>query len=181
MGIIERIFSFIDYKGISVNEFSKKIDVSNGYLAKQRLSNANVGSQIIEKIVNIYPDISIEWLVTGKGEMLRQTKSTETSPTQISEVIQRADSEDKDKNKNSDNQENPQKKDAPVSIDLAMILDRYELLAGKVVKLEERIRQLESENADLKSKDKRLSGSTYPVHVEQAAIASVRVGDVLTK
>jgi hypothetical protein len=71
MGIIERIFNFIDYKKISVNEFSKKVDVSNGYFAKQRLSNANVGSQIIEKIINTYPDISIEWLVIGKGEMLK--------------------------------------------------------------------------------------------------------------
>jgi phage repressor protein C with HTH and peptisase S24 domain len=71
MGIIERIFCFIDYKGISVNEFSKSINVSNGYLAKQRISNANVGSHIIEKIVNMYPNISIEWLITGQGEMLR--------------------------------------------------------------------------------------------------------------
>ncbi|MDR0364067.1 MAG: hypothetical protein LBH92_03500 [Bacteroidales bacterium] len=71
MKIIERIYKVIEYKGISVNEFSKKIDVSNGYLAKQRAVNANIGSQILEKIVSVYPEISPEWLLMGVGEMLR--------------------------------------------------------------------------------------------------------------
>lgn len=67
---IDRIYKFINHLGISVNEFSNKIGVSNGYLAKQRSASANIGSHIIEKIVISYPDISLLWLITGKGDML---------------------------------------------------------------------------------------------------------------
>ena len=71
MNIIDRIYKIIDFKGVSVNEFSKKIDVSNGYLAKQRTAKANVGSHIIEKIVRCNPDINLIWLITGEGSMLK--------------------------------------------------------------------------------------------------------------
>ena len=77
--IIERIYKIIDYKSISVNEFSKKISVSNGYLAKQRANKANIGSHIIEKIVREYPDINPDWLLTGRGEMLKSDNQNENS------------------------------------------------------------------------------------------------------
>jgi hypothetical protein len=91
MNTIERIFKFIEYKGISTNEFSKKTGVSNGYFAKQKASNANIGSQIIEKIVNNYPEISIDWLIMGQGEMLRtgliQEVKTQPHPDRSNEII----------------------------------------------------------------------------------------------
>jgi len=68
--IIDRIYKIVDYKSISVNEFSKKISVSNGYLAKQKANKANIGSHIVEKIVNFFPEINPTWLITGKGEMI---------------------------------------------------------------------------------------------------------------
>lgn len=71
MSTIKNIYQFIDYKGISVNEFSKKTAVSNGYFAKQRASEGAVSSTIIEKIVIEYPEINPEWLITGKGNMIR--------------------------------------------------------------------------------------------------------------
>lgn len=71
MTTIDRIYQIIDFLSISVNEFSKKIDVSNGYLAKQRSNKANVGSHIIEKIVISYPQISADWLLTGRGRMIK--------------------------------------------------------------------------------------------------------------
>ena len=76
MTIIDRILQFIDYKGISINKFSKMIGVSNAYFSKQKKNNANIGSQIIEKIVNTCHDISLLWLVMGEGEMLKESKNT---------------------------------------------------------------------------------------------------------
>ncbi|WP_297627935.1 S24 family peptidase [uncultured Rikenella sp.] len=71
MGIVERIYQFAEYNGIKISEFSKLIGVSNGYLAKQKANNANVGSHILEKIVSKYPVINAGWLLTGQGEMLK--------------------------------------------------------------------------------------------------------------
>ncbi len=75
MNIIERIIKIAENKGVSLNQFSKKIGVSNAYFSKQKKNNANVGSHIIEKIVRIYPDINIEWLITGEGDMIKSGES----------------------------------------------------------------------------------------------------------
>ena len=83
MNIISRIYKIIDCKGVTVNEFSNKIGVSNGYFAKQRSTNGNIGSQIIEKIVSIYPDISLEWLILGKGEMSNENSNNQTAVNPI--------------------------------------------------------------------------------------------------
>ena len=76
--IIDKIYQIAEYKQISINEFSKKIGVSSGYLAKQRSNQANIGSHIILKIVSIFPDISLDWLFRDSGSMLH-SKSTENS------------------------------------------------------------------------------------------------------
>lgn len=72
MSTISNIYQFIDYKDITVSEFSKKIAVSNGYFAKQRASEGAISSQIIEKIVSQYPEINLEWLITGNGNMIKE-------------------------------------------------------------------------------------------------------------
>ena len=69
--IIENIYTFLDFKGITAYQISKVIGVSNGYLAKTRQNKGNVGGHILEKMVSYYPEINSEWLLTGKGEMLR--------------------------------------------------------------------------------------------------------------
>lgn len=72
MNIFSRIVQFIDYKGISKSEFSRKIGLSNSYMTKMEDSKGNVGSQIIEKIVRLYPEINLKWLFTGEGDMVNQ-------------------------------------------------------------------------------------------------------------
>ena len=71
MSLIERIYQLSDFKGDSIYKISKEIDVSNGYFAKTKAKNGSVGSEIIEKIVSYYPDLNIEWLITGNGEILK--------------------------------------------------------------------------------------------------------------
>ena len=70
MSVVSRIYQLIDYSGLAVAEFSKRVGVSNGYFAKQKANNANIGSHILEKIVRAFPDVNTHWLLTGEGEML---------------------------------------------------------------------------------------------------------------
>jgi len=70
MNIFSRIDQFIDFKGISKNEFRLKLGLSNSYMSKMQAKNGNIGSQIIEKIVRNYPEMNLTWLITGEGEML---------------------------------------------------------------------------------------------------------------
>jgi hypothetical protein len=41
----------------------------NGYIASRSVT---IASDILEKIKIKYPDLNLEWLITGKGEMLWQ-------------------------------------------------------------------------------------------------------------
>jgi len=69
--IKDRILEFIDYKGITKNKFESKCGLASRYVS-------NIGraiqSDVIEKIILTYPEINLEWLVLGKGEMLMDDK-----------------------------------------------------------------------------------------------------------
>ncbi len=68
---IERLEQFIGFKNISFNKLAIKIDVSNSYFSKMVRNKASIGSDILEKIVRIFPDLNVEWLLTGDGEMIK--------------------------------------------------------------------------------------------------------------
>lgn len=69
--IVSRIKEFIDYKTISVRKFEEKVGFSNGAFASQYKNNGSIGSDKIENILQSYPEINLEWLLTGEGEMLK--------------------------------------------------------------------------------------------------------------
>lgn len=70
MRLIERLQDYLIYSNISAYAFERSCDLSNGYLGKQLKGKGSVGSDILEKIKEQYPDLSLVWLVTGKGKML---------------------------------------------------------------------------------------------------------------
>lgn len=70
MKIIERLFQYIDYKGIKHTRFEKEIGLSNGYLNTQLKRKADLGEGIITKIIDNCLDINVTWFITGKGNMI---------------------------------------------------------------------------------------------------------------
>lgn len=70
MRLIERLQDYLVYSNISAYAFERSCDLSNGYLGKQLKGKGSVGSDILEKIKEQYPDLSLVWLVTGRGKML---------------------------------------------------------------------------------------------------------------
>ena len=74
---IERLFQYLEYKGIRPTRFERENGLSNGYLALTLKRKGDIGSQIVEKILNNCPDLSQEWLMLGSGQMLKnQRRST---------------------------------------------------------------------------------------------------------
>lgn len=69
--IIERLSQVIDYKGENFTQLGLKIGVSNSYFSKMVRNNGSIGAEIISKIVKYYDDLSVDWLLTGRGNMLR--------------------------------------------------------------------------------------------------------------
>ncbi|MBC7845757.1 MAG: hypothetical protein H7Y10_04615 [Flavobacterium sp.] len=72
MKAIERLNRFIDYKGVKPAVFEREVGLSNGYIGKQLKRNADLGEGILIKILENCPEINPEWLLTGKGEMLKE-------------------------------------------------------------------------------------------------------------
>lgn len=66
----ERLKQLIDYYGISTNLFSQKIGVSEGAIRKILTQNTTIRSDTLEKISQNFTEINMDWLITGRGEML---------------------------------------------------------------------------------------------------------------
>ncbi|MDR2894660.1 MAG: hypothetical protein LBU97_04285 [Alistipes sp.] len=66
MSAKERMLEYLDYKNVSQYGFSKATGLSNGFLK----SGNSISSENMELISNKYTDLSLMWLITGKGNML---------------------------------------------------------------------------------------------------------------
>lgn len=77
--ISDRIRQFIDYKKITINKFSDSVGTSNSYFNKLIKNGTTIGSDKIENILQAYPEINPEWLITGKGNMLKEYNEKESS------------------------------------------------------------------------------------------------------
>lgn len=79
MGAFERLKSFHEHLKSNGyggrNAFEREIGVSEGYLSKKA---KGIGSDIMEKISERFPELSIEWLVTGRGSMFIQGQESDS-------------------------------------------------------------------------------------------------------
>lgn len=67
-----RLSAFIEYKGLTNAAFEKKCGLSNGYI---RNFKGNLGVKKLEDILTSFPELNKEWLLFGKGEMLKSDVS----------------------------------------------------------------------------------------------------------
>jgi len=71
--ISTRLKLFLDKNGVSINHFEKQIGASNGLIGKAIREERDIGSSYIEKIVLANPDLNPDWLLTGRGNMIKAT------------------------------------------------------------------------------------------------------------
>lgn len=69
---VARIKDFIDFKGVSVRKFEEATGFSNGAFASQFKNNKTIGVDKVENILQTYPEINPDWLLTGNGQMLKK-------------------------------------------------------------------------------------------------------------
>ncbi|WP_452230236.1 MULTISPECIES: hypothetical protein [unclassified Lacinutrix] len=80
---INRIMLVIKHLGISARQFDISIGTANGYILRMQKNNASVGSDVIERIMQLYPQINLVWLITGEGNMLLEKPKTKISQTNL--------------------------------------------------------------------------------------------------
>ena len=65
-----RVMQYLKYKGISIRKFSEKISISPSNFNEKNMPSALSGD-ILSRILTTYEELNPDWLLLGKGEMLR--------------------------------------------------------------------------------------------------------------
>jgi transcriptional regulator with XRE-family HTH domain len=87
-GISERIRIFRVYKSLKQSVFAELIGVSRSTLSEvENGKNKNPSTSVIVNIVDAFNDINIEWLLIGKGEMIK-ADSEDTHSVNIMQIME---------------------------------------------------------------------------------------------
>ena len=52
------------------NALEEKLGVSSGYITKAFSKKSAMGSDLLERIMRLFPQLNIVWLLTGEGDMI---------------------------------------------------------------------------------------------------------------
>lgn len=77
----ERLRQIIDYYNISARSFSLKIGVNESTIRKVLSTNTSIQSNNLAKIAVNFPDINLDWLITGRGNMFYTEPADHKSPS----------------------------------------------------------------------------------------------------
>lgn len=78
-----RIRQIIEYYGYTTRSFEQKISVSDGTIRKFLGGKISLKTDTILKITANFPQISLDWLLLGEGEMLRKNVQNTSENIQI--------------------------------------------------------------------------------------------------
>ncbi len=63
----ERLIAYLSKKRITKSSFAREVGVSNAFISSIRKS---ISPEVLQKIKEAFPDLNIEWLMTGEGNMI---------------------------------------------------------------------------------------------------------------
>lgn len=75
-------------EGITIGAIERKIGASKGVLSRAMTNGTDIQAKWITAIVENYPYVSADWLLTGKGEMITSSESSQKKMVKVSEQSQ---------------------------------------------------------------------------------------------
>ena len=78
MSTKERLKKYVKSQGLTISAFEKAINVSNGYINS---ISKGIGGENLMAIIEKSPNLNINWLLTGEGEMFKRTEKGGISQT----------------------------------------------------------------------------------------------------
>lgn len=66
---IHRIEKIREHYNLSNSELESKLGYSNGAFGKALKSDSSVKDDIIRKVLEVFPNVNVRWLILGEGEM----------------------------------------------------------------------------------------------------------------
>lgn len=74
--VSERLGKYLDQKGISFYAIENALNAGRGSISKAVKEGKSIGSNTLENILNLYPDLNPTWLLTGEGTMCKDEVET---------------------------------------------------------------------------------------------------------
>jgi len=83
----ERILMIIRHYNLSISQFSREIGLNSPATIQKIITYKRKASpKTSGKILNRFPDINYDWLITGRGDMLKSESNKETSTVNDDEM-----------------------------------------------------------------------------------------------
>lgn len=76
IGVRGRLKAYLQEKNISQNKFAKAIGVSPAFVNN---ISKGIGADKLQRMSNIFTDLNTDWLLTGKGNMLKEQSGSTNS------------------------------------------------------------------------------------------------------
>lgn len=141
----DRLKMFVSSLGLGRNKFETLLGLSNGYISSK---SSAISSDVIEKIAFAYPDLSLEWLLRGKGDMFKPQQELSTKPQPIKTS---GNSESKYESESESINIDLQEEQIDSNRMIKKLIEALELYQIRVDKLLDTVESLQNENAKLKS------------------------------
>ena len=144
MTVKDRIKAYCKEENITIAAFEESVGVSNGYVNS---ISKSIGIDKINTIVEKYSNIDIEWLLTGRGSMLKSKRASNSSPS-----CEESTPPSKDTNNITNKQDITGKRNTLVDPFLILIRERDATIkeqAEEIGQLKEQVRQLTIEKERL--------------------------------
>lgn len=85
--IVEKLKEYLAQKMIPISLAEKKIGLSNGSLSKPFNTGTTIKTDTLEKFLNHFSDINPDWLLKGKGQMLKEPNEENEQATKKSSQL----------------------------------------------------------------------------------------------
>lgn len=134
--IKDRIIQILNKKGIAKEKFCTEIGMTSAsFRGEARKTPLN--STAVENILSALPDVSAEWLLTGRGEMLKRSNKE-------GDVIDKVDEPPLTHNTKKPNTMNDPTNTSQLMDKVSQLMDKITTLYEVIEKKDERIEQLQS-------------------------------------
>lgn len=89
--ILEVFIRVAENEGIKITQLEKAIGASKGVLSRAIAKDSDIQSKWLLRLVENYPGYNLDWLLTGKGSMLREPAGPvpDSDPSEVRKQISR--------------------------------------------------------------------------------------------
>lgn len=79
INILDQLQALVAAEGITITALERQVGASKGVISRAIKYGTDIQVKWLTKVVENYPQISTEWLLTGNGEMYKSKTSNEQS------------------------------------------------------------------------------------------------------